>query len=115
MLAIGVDAVYPLRQLQQGRNRLFAAFTRAKAWLRVSGVGENAQAIVDEISTAKRHAPGLDFVYPNPKEILTIQRDLTDQQSEVQRTLEEFHRRMAQLGISETERDRLLRGMRQKT
>ncbi|MER8608267.1 ATP-binding domain-containing protein, partial [Mesorhizobium sp. M1233] len=50
VFAAGVDAVTIASR--SGRNKLFTAFTRTKAWLRVSGVGANASVVCKEIQTA---------------------------------------------------------------
>ncbi len=63
VFAMGVDAV-PL-PTRSGRNRLFTAFTRSKAWLRVSGVGRAASAVCDEIDSALAKFPELEFVMPD--------------------------------------------------
>ena len=58
VFALGVDAI-PLRT-RSGRNRLFTAFTRTKAWLRVSGIGAPASLIFGEIESALAHFPYLN-------------------------------------------------------
>ena len=57
VIAIGIDALYPLRESRTGRNRIFTAFTRAKAWLRVSGVGDLAGFFLRELSVALEKCP----------------------------------------------------------
>lgn len=50
VLAVGVDAV-ELR-VRDGRNKLFTAFTRSKAWLRVSGIGKSKLPVFEELEKA---------------------------------------------------------------
>ena len=50
------------------RNRLFAAITRSKAWVRVLGVGEEMQQLVQEFEELKRADFELKFRYPSATE-----------------------------------------------
>jgi superfamily I DNA and RNA helicase len=78
VFAAGVDAI-PLRT-RSGRNKLFTAFTRTKAWLRVSGIGTPASVISKEIESALAHFPFLEFEMPDLNKIELIQRDLSERQ-----------------------------------
>ena len=64
---------------KQNRNKLFTAMTRAKGWLRVSGVGSAANALAKEIELAKRNFPSLRFVYPKKSDLAIMKRDLDDE------------------------------------
>ena len=75
IFTIGIDGVKP--KIRGHRNRIFTAFTRSKAWLRVSGLGPRAASFIKEIETALENFPRLNFTMPNLQEIETIQRDLT--------------------------------------
>ena len=66
-----------------GRNRLFAAITRSKAWVRVSGVGPAMAELKREYERLVENDFKLRFQYPTAaerKEIRTIHRDLSPQQ-----------------------------------
>ncbi len=73
VFAAGLDALYSQRNTIRGRNKLFTAFTRTKAWLRVSGTGDNINVFFDEIKQSLDNSPNLKFTI---QEIRTIQRDL---------------------------------------
>lgn len=75
---VGVDAVFNLPD-KRSRNTLFTAMTRAKGWLRVSGIGSNAESCIAEIEEAKRNCPELRFTYPSPEQLELIRRDLGEQ------------------------------------
>jgi superfamily I DNA and RNA helicase len=72
---VGVDAVM-FRPDVRKRNMLFTAMTRAKGWVRVSGVGQGAVSCAQEISRAKEEFPYLKFKYPAPEELKVMKRDL---------------------------------------
>src|SRR5690606_29678724 len=55
--AAGIDAIHPLRKTRIGRNRLFTAFTRAKAWLRISGTRPAADVFSAEVERALANVP----------------------------------------------------------
>ena len=83
VFAVGIDAIYPHRHSRSGRNKLFTAFTRTKAWLRVSGIGNKAQLFFSEINTCIDNSPNLVFEVPDVGEIETIQRDLNAKPQEI--------------------------------
>jgi len=59
VFACGINAVPP--QTRSGRNKLFTAFTRTKAWLRVSGIGSPAEEFSREMRTALDRFPHMEF------------------------------------------------------
>lgn len=69
----GCDVVEQEKDNRTMRNKVFTAFTRAKAWLRVTGVNIDDSSLVREINTIKEKDFVLDFIY---KTAPIIQRDL---------------------------------------
>ena len=70
------------------RNRLFAAITRSKAWVRVAGIGPAMKELRREYKRLVENDFMLRFRYPTAaerKEIRTIHRDLSPQQQEKRR------------------------------
>lgn len=55
------------------RNRLFTAITRSKAWVRVAGIGEEMDALIDEYKKVRSRNFTLDFRYPTAEERTTLQ------------------------------------------
>jgi superfamily I DNA and RNA helicase len=82
---LGVDALYSSYAAIRERNMLFTAMTRAKGWVRVSGVGEPAILCKNEIEIALENFPCLKFTYPNPEELKIIKRDLEEKASRKQK------------------------------
>ncbi len=74
---LGVDALF-YRSTAKNRNMLFTAMTRAKGWLRMSGIGPDAQRFADEITRAKSNLPRLTFNYPPAAELVVMKRDLVE-------------------------------------
>ncbi len=94
---IGVDALFASRAGVRERNMLFTAMTRAKGWVRVSGIGEWAAACKQEINTALANFPYLRFRYPSEEELKIMKRDLTTRgakKSRSERLLEEVLQEM---------------------
>jgi superfamily I DNA and RNA helicase len=71
---VGADAA--ASNLPRLRNMLFTAITRAKGWVRVLGTGAPAATLKQEIELAKANYPFFKFIYPNPDELIPIDRDL---------------------------------------
>jgi superfamily I DNA and RNA helicase len=88
---LGVDSLYPHPTVRQ-RNMLFAAMTRAKGWLAVSGLAPSADLCIGEINKAKAEFPQLKFAYPGPERMKVMRRDLEESVSRrlrAERLLEE--------------------------
>ena len=101
VFAIGVDAIN--LKTRVGRNKIFTAFTRTKAWLRVSGVGDRAKELGGELSMAVDNAPRIQFVMPNLKAIETIQRGFSKKAVKAKAAREKFIRELRTIGLSDDE------------
>lgn len=69
-------------QLSKKRNILFTAMTRTKAWLRVCGIGQYFDGLVEEYEKVKSKQFTLDFRYPIAAErekMKVVNRDMTSQ------------------------------------
>ena len=101
VVAVGIDAVET--KLRSGRNKIFTAFTRLKAWLRVSGIAPGASAIIAELRTAVANSPRITFVMPDLKAIDTIQRGFSKKQAAARAAREQYLRQLRAAGLSEEE------------
>lgn len=110
VIVLGIDALYYSRNIRNSRNKIFTAFTRAKAWLRVSGVHSHAQYFIDEINRAKEHSPYLIFSQQDPAQIDTIQRDLSDKKKELKKLKEEMEEQLELLNLSEEDKANFFKG-----
>lgn len=80
VFVLGIDSLYPLKRLRQTRNRIFTAFTRTKAWLRISGIGTSANHFKNEIDMSLDKSPNLEFIVPDKAALEHIQRDLSEKE-----------------------------------
>lgn len=101
VFAVGIDAVET--KSRSGRNKVFTAFTRSKAWLRVSGIGKNSEEILAELKVASETAPAMEFVMPDLAEIDTIQRGFSKKQAAARAAREQFVKRLKAAGFSDEE------------
>lgn len=101
VFALGVDAISP--RTRSGRNKLFTAFTRAKAWLRVSGFGGGAASICKELEAAMQYFPYLVFTMPDLHQVELIQRDLSQRSVRAKKIRDEYVGRLREEGFSEDE------------
>jgi superfamily I DNA and RNA helicase len=101
VVAVGIDAVET--KLRSGRNKIFTAFTRSKAWLRVSGIAPGASAIISELRTAIANSPRITFVMPDLKAIDTIQRGFSKKQAIARAAREQYLKQLRAAGLSEEE------------
>ena len=82
VFAVGIDAIYTQKNTIRGRNKIFTAFTRTKAWLRVSGVSKYAKIFFDEIEKSLTNSPKLEFIV---QEITSLQRDFDSNPEEMEK------------------------------
>jgi superfamily I DNA and RNA helicase len=75
---LGVDALYRTYAGVRERNLLFTAMTRAKGWVRISGIGAPASACKAEIDLALQQFPLMEFKYPSREQLKIIKRDLAE-------------------------------------
>lgn len=101
VFAVGVDAIR--EETRSGRNKLFTAFTRTKAWLRVSGIGKGARTVLRELDKAKECSPKLKFIMPDLNEIDTIQRGFSKKAMIAQAARKKYIKELKAAGLSEDE------------
>ena len=113
---VGVDAVM-FRPDVRKRNMLFTAMTRAKGWVRLSGVGDGAARCIAELSKAKEHFPSLVFTYPGPEELKVMKRDLAeaaDRKLKARRLIEQLQEDYSEEEIEEMLRETSKKKSRKK-
>lgn len=114
VFVIGVDSLSFKSYDIIARNKLFTAFTRSKAWLRISGVGNGFQYIDNEIEEAKRLIPNFEFTYPNLELLKTHRRELAKQNEEMNRKREKLLAGLDDLGLDTETAMKLLQGELEK-
>ena len=85
----GQDCLGDGRNVASIRNRLFAAMTRSKAWVRVIGVGDPMEALREEFERLRKEAFRLQFIYPTAQQrerMRVVHRDMTRQEQDLVRT-----------------------------
>ncbi|HEV2755497.1 MAG TPA: ATP-binding domain-containing protein [Actinomycetota bacterium] len=73
-IVYAMDAQYCARGFNAvtRRNTLFTAITRSRAWVRVTGWGDQASVIGAEIRKVKELQYKLDFTIPTPEQLATL-------------------------------------------
>ena len=72
-------------ELAKKRNILFTAITRSRAWVRVCGIGEPMNALIEEFKNIKDNKFKLRFKYPNEEErnhMNIVNRDMSNEERE---------------------------------
>lgn len=91
------DYCYSGYELGKKRNALFTAITRAKAWVRISGVGPSMQAICTEISTAFEKNFMLEMSYPTDDVLEQMHNAYRDRSEEEKQDIRESFKTMTRL------------------
>ena len=100
---VGVDSVFGLRYSIKQRNKIFTAVTRAKGWVTITGLGENAKICEKEINMAMEKYPYLEFKMPDPSELKIFQRDLDKNQEEFNKIQKGIEKLSKEMGLSKKE------------
>ena len=82
---VGIDNLFSSYAGVKERNILFTAITRAKGWVRLSGVKPNMNECVKEVKTALKNFPYLMFNFPGPEQLKRIKMDLEEKALKKQR------------------------------
>jgi superfamily I DNA and RNA helicase len=106
VIILGLDGAG--RRTRSGRNKVFTAFTRSKAWLRVSGIGSIAVGLIGEVAIALQNFPFLRFKMPDLQQVEFIQRDLSKKQAKLKRIREQYLRELQRQGFTEDQAKELL-------
>ena len=110
---MGVDAAMQRPDVRR-RNMLFTAMTRAKGWVRGSGIEEGAKRFISELKRAKENFPALVFKYPGPEELKIMKRDLAeaaDKKLKARRLIEQLQEDFSDEEIEEILKERRKRGL----
>lgn len=83
--------------LARKRNVLFTALTRAKAWVRICGVGDGMDGLISEIEGIVADNYELSFKYPTPAEILKMRSTYRERTKRVQKSVTQEVRQMKKL------------------
>lgn len=103
VIVVGCDILNSNLNNRSMRNKVFTAFTRAKAWLRVSGIDIENHSINKEINMVISKGFILDFIH---KEAHTIQRDLAvvnQKKASIRKQYEEMVNNLKKKGFSDKE------------
>jgi superfamily I DNA and RNA helicase len=79
----GQDCQSSVWNLASIRNRLFTAITRSKAWVRVLGIGEEMDRLIEEFGRLRDKHFELHFRYPTEDErrhLKIVHRDMTNEE-----------------------------------
>lgn len=109
VFVIGCDVCEEHRESIIMRNKLFTAFTRTKAWLRVSGCNIIGDWLVKELESVKANNFMLKFTY---KEASVIKRDLDDvniRKTKERERFQEYIKDVKKKGISREEMEQIIR------
>jgi superfamily I DNA and RNA helicase len=80
---IDAHKCYSGYELARKRNILFTAITRSKAWVRVTGYGNDMEGLTQEFLEVKNRGFELEFTYPTEEQreqMHRVNRDMTDQE-----------------------------------
>lgn len=107
VIIVGADAA--TLQTRTGRNKLFVAFTRTKAWLRIFGMNTKKFSILQlEVQEAIAKSPRIEFVMPDMNTLNTIQRGLEEKHVRIIEAKRRMEKMKNDLNLSDDDMDSLI-------
>ncbi len=70
------------KSIRENLKEQLLSFTRSKAWLKITGIGEDFDVLKDEINKTINDYPEFKFIYPNKDSVKQHQRDLSKKNEE---------------------------------
>jgi superfamily I DNA and RNA helicase len=74
---IACEVTYSYLDEIEARNKAFTAISRAKGWVRLSGVGENMRKFAAEVDKVEADYPRFKFTFPDPSVIRKLRSETT--------------------------------------
>lgn len=84
---VSAEYCYGSVELSRRRNVLFTALTRAKAWVRVCGVGQEMMLIAQEMQQIAQENYELQFVYPSQADVQRLKSSYRDKTAREKRAV----------------------------
>ncbi|WP_062762994.1 DEAD/DEAH box helicase [Falsirhodobacter sp. alg1] len=107
VIVVGADAA--TLSTRNGRNKLFVALTRSKAWLRVMGVKSKVFAqIQQEFKLALDNSPRITFTMPDMTTLNTIQRGLEEKHARIIEAKRRMDKIKSELKLSDDDLNSLI-------
>jgi len=100
---VGVDKIFESKDSVIERNKLFTAITRSKAWVTVTGMGEETKYFEREIKKIIKNDYKLIFKMPDRTELKMLQRDLAKKQAEINKLTRVIDSTAGKLGMNREE------------
>jgi len=109
---VGTDALALQKETIRARNKVFTALTRAKAWVRMSGINPGANWLKEEVARALADFPVLKFTYPDPAQLRMLRRSLTERAEKKSRDLQLL---LESIGNSSLEGEEIIQALKALT
>ena len=97
---MGIDNAYRDRRSISTRNKIFTAITRSKCWVTLTGSSSAAESFKEEIDKTLSDFPQFKFIMPDKANLKQYQRDLNDDQAELNKMHKELEEMASRRGVS---------------
>lgn len=107
VIVVGADAA--VLRTRTGRNKIFVAMTRSKAWLRIMGVNSKTfKQMQREFDTAIENSPRIKFTMPDMNQLNTIQRGLEEKHARILEAKRRMEKMKNELNLSDDDLNSLI-------
>ncbi|MGR3250174.1 MAG: DEAD/DEAH box helicase [Paracoccus sp. (in: a-proteobacteria)] len=107
VIVVGADAA--VLRTRTGRNKIFVAMTRSKAWLRIMGINSKTfKQMQREFDTAIENSPRIKFTMPDMNQLNTIQRGLEEKHARILEAKRRMEKMKNELNLSDDDLNSLI-------
>jgi superfamily I DNA and RNA helicase len=96
---LNFDSLFDYVEEIGNRNAAFTAISRSKAWVRISGIGNQMLAVEQELAHIRKSLPRFTFVYPDMTQIRKLDAETSKRKKEVRKAND----MAAKLGVFDVE------------
>jgi len=96
---INFDYLFDYVEEISNRNKAFTAISRSKAWVRISGVGSQMEAVNDEVGRIRADLPNLSFIFPDMDKIRRLDASETTRRKKEVKRAHDMAARLSELDV----------------
>jgi len=96
---LNFDYLFDYVEEISNRNRAFTAISRSKAWVRISGVGPQMDAVKEEVEKIRADFPKLSFIFPDLEKIRRLDASETSRRKKEVKRAAEMAERLSEIDI----------------
>jgi superfamily I DNA and RNA helicase len=96
---LNFDYLFDYVEEISNRNKAFTAISRSKAWVRISGIGPQMEAVKQEVEKIRADLPRLSFIFPDMERIRRLDSSETSRRKKEVKKASEMAARLTEIDV----------------